>query len=648
MVWLLLALLMLSACSDAATPTVAASPSAIVTTATASPSITNPPTPNPSPTAAETTPPLAPTVGPTPTVPASTATPTTQALPTITATPTATFTPTLPPTATIPPTVTPTPTPSVTPGPNVPVQPVRRPGGILAVGLLEADFKARNYSPYAPDLGEVSQHLQRLTWNARLFYRDPVRLDWQPLAAQTLPTPDATGRRYTVVLRDDLTWSDGSPISSGDYFWAFSQALKAENRYPQFAQIQRIAELDVSNTDRRTLVFTFDARYANALDIIALIEPLPARVWSQYPFTALDRNPELSRPTVTSGPFRPDASGQIFLPSANYVFGRPNLDSLNLKTVKSLAELVSGLKKGSLGWTFNSLGSSALDEFQSSSNLRIYRWNPQDAARRYLGYNLNTAFLSSRAARQALGKALDLRSLIATVERDLGLEEPGFLPVGQDFALKPSGPPRFNIRMAREELKAAGFQQLTPDTLLTDRSGKSVPPLELIYSTEAGGAETVAIYVRQQYQQLGLSLKLTPLDPLSYAKRRATGQYDLDLGLSALPGALDPDDYRAQFVSRGALNFTGYANPEVDNLFNDGVRLDGENQKVQRRAVYERLQRIIADDAPVFFLYTLQTYTVMSVPLDPGGAGVINLPRWQFSAWDVFPAYLTWDLRDPA
>ena len=78
-----------------------------------------------------------------------------------------------------------------------------------------------------------------------------------------------------------------------------------------------------------------------------------------------------------------------------------------------------------------------------------------------------------------------------------------------------------------------------------------------------------------------------------------------------------------------------------------GLRLDGPSQDTQRHQVYEQLQQILANDSPVFFLYTLQNSTVMGSGIDPGGGGLINLPRWQL-AWDAFPALLNWYQRGTA
>ena len=526
----------------------------------------------------------------------------------------------------------------------MPLQPVRRAGGTLTAGVLDSDFKLRSFLPYAADLSEVSRHLQALTWNASLLYLDPVKLEWKPLAAKALPTLDSDGRKLTFQLRTDIFWSDGSPILATDYIFAFNSALK-ETRYPHLAELQHIKS--VEGPDNRTLVFTFDDRYATTFETIKLIEPLPEKVWRSYPFSNVDRNPELSRPTVVSGPYLPDASAQNFQAQANYFLGRPNLDKISLVLAKSQAELVTGLKAGSLAWTLTSLTAASLSDLQLSSGLNIYRWTTQDAGQRYIGYNLATPFLQGQEVRQALNRTLDVRSLIVTLEKGQAVEQTGFLPANNEFALKKVTTGRFSLTQAQEDLKNRGYYPRDQDDALSDLTGKAVPALELIYLESSAESASIAVYLQQQYKQLGLQVNLNKLDQAAYAKRRSDGKYDLEVGLLKLPGALDPDDFKAQFTSPGNLNFRSYNNDLVDNLFVQALRLSDPAQKTQRRQLYEQLQQILADDSPVFFLYTLQSSTVMGSGFDPGGGGLINLPRWQL-AWDAFPALLNWYQRGAA
>lgn len=631
----LFVLALLAACSDQPTPT----------------------PPGPGPTTAV---PASPTPLSTAT-PEASSTPTAEASPTETAVASATAVPTVPAVPTLTPTVTPRPSPTsapvvtptplpvtppsqVTPLPIVPLQPVRRAGGTLPVGVLDSDLKAHSFLPYASDLSEVSRHLQSLTWNAGLIYLDPVKLEWKPLAAKALPTVDLDGRRLTFQLRTDIFWSDGSPILATDYIFAFNSALK-ETRYPHLADLQHIRSVEGPNN--QTLVFTFDDRYATMFETIKLIEPLPEKVWRVYPFSNPDRNPEINRPSVVSGPYLPDATAQNFTPTTNYFLGRANFDKISLISVRSQAELIAGLKAGSLGWTFNNLTAASISDLQTSNGLTVYRWTPQDAGQRYLAYNLSTPFLQDEVIRLALNRTLDVRSLIASLERGMATEQTSFLPANNEYALKQAAPGRFNMLEAQKALKASGYYPRDSDGALADLGGKAIPALDLIYLDSSPESASLAVYIQQQYKQVGLAVNLNKLDQATYTKRRLLGQYDLEVGLLKLPGALDPDDFKAMLTSDGSLNFTGYANDTVDALFAQALRLSDPAQKDQRRQLYNQLQQIITNDSPVFFLYTLQSSTVMSNGVDPGVGGLINLPRWQL-AWDAFPALLNWYQRGTA
>jgi peptide/nickel transport system substrate-binding protein len=517
------------------------------------------------------------------------------------------------------------------------------------VGVLTSDYKDHNFSPYASDLSDVSRHLQALTWNAGLLFLDPVSLEWKPLAAKALPLVEMGGRRLTFQLRNDLFWSDGSPILATDYIFAFNNAILDATHYPHQADLQHIKNIE-GGPDNRTLVITFGDDYANALEIIKLLEPLPEKVWKLYPsplFSDPNRNPEITHPTVVSGPYLPDPTALNYQLQSNYYLGRPNFDRVSLVLAGSQAELITGLKAGNINWLLNDLSVSAISDLQSSNGLMVYRWTPQDAGQRYIGYNLDNPFLGSSPVRQALNRSLDIRSLISVVEKGQAVEQTTFLPANNPYAVKRTPATSFSLYQAQDALKSSGYSPRDSDGALADLAGKAVAPLQLIYPDDDPQAASIAVYLQQQYKQLGLEVDLNKLDPATYLKTRSTGKYDLEVGLLRIPGALDPDDFKAQFVSGGSLNFSGYSNSTVDGLFSQALRLDDPSQDAQRHRVYEQLQQILSDDSPVFFLYTLQSSTVMARSIDPGGAGLVDLARWQL-AWDAFPAIFNWYQREAA
>ena len=68
----------------------------------------------------------------------------------------------------------------------------------------------------------------------------------------------------------------------------------------------------------------------------------------------------------------------------------------------------------------------------------------------------------------------------------------------------------------------------------------------------------------------------------------------------------DPDQYYL-WHSTQQTNFTGYRNPHVDKLLEDGRSI--VNQK-ERKSIYQDFQQILVDDSPAIFLNHLTWYTI--------------------------------------
>jgi peptide/nickel transport system substrate-binding protein len=104
----------------------------------------------------------------------------------------------------------------------------------------------------------------------------------------------------------------------------------------------------------------------------------------------------------------------------------------------------------------------------------------------------------------------------------------------------------------------------------------------------------------------------------------------LMLGLGG--GGSDPDQYVIWHSSQTGpdqMNRTGYANPEVDRLLEQGKASCHQKDRLPH---YIRIQEILAEDLPMIFLYSRDGLSVASSRLrgvDPGPAGMLyNLPQW--------------------
>src|SRR6266498_3680528 len=113
-------------------------------------------------------------------------------------------------------------------------------------------------------LAEGGGSLVQFDWNA---------LTYRPAMAKEMPRVSADGKTFTFQLRDDLKWSDGSPISVDDFTFAYEQASRDDSRY---------VPLGIAN----------------------VINPVPKRIWEGKSWTDTASNPEILNPSVVLGPFK--------------------------------------------------------------------------------------------------------------------------------------------------------------------------------------------------------------------------------------------------------------------------------------------------------------------------------------------------------
>jgi ABC-type transport system substrate-binding protein len=131
----------------------------------------------------------------------------------------------------------------------------------------------------------------------------------------------------------------------------------------------------------------------------------------------------------------------------------------------------------------------------------------------------------------------------------------------------------------------------------------------------------MAFSIRKDLLQLGIEteIKLVPWSSLisQYMKNRVLGtdqqpadnngpeavsqeSWDLIL-LGFNTDLLAPSGSHVFFTTMGGLNFFGYSNPEVDELFNR-ARSKEALDKSARQQIYAELSHVLSDEQPVDFL----------------------------------------------
>src|SRR6201999_595023 len=209
----------------------------------------------------------------------------------------------------------------------------------------------------------------------------------------------------------------------------------------------------------------------------------------------------------------------------------------------------------------------------------------------YLGLTINIgndktkgALSQSEKVRQALELSIDRDALNQVVFN--GEFTPGnqWVSPAHPYYQQAFPIPKRDVAKAKALLKEAGV------TL----------PVSVDYMVPKGAEnEAVAQVIQSMAAETGFDLKIRVIEFATSFKQAQAGEFQIfQINWS---GRIDPDGNSYVFLHSGApQNDGGYSNPEADRLMEQG-RSTGD--VAQRKAIYEKLTRIILEDEPIIYLY---------------------------------------------
>jgi len=248
-----------------------------------------------------------------------------------------------------------------------------------------------------------------------------------------------------------------------------------------------------------------------------------------------------------------------------------------------------------------------------------------------LGYNLRDngwEGLKQKEVRQALSMAIDKELIVEQVLYGFG--EPAFSFISRpspwyvDKGLAKYGvEPLLDKEKAKELLLEAGYATRKTDGSI-EVSNKEGKPLRLTLITNQGNEvrESVAHLIKQELSAIGIDveLKFVPwaTELGKYLRNKVPGS-DQEPGFNNGVGAvseepwdllvigfgggspLSPSGSEVFYTTKGGLNFWGFFNTRVDDLFKR-VKSEEALDENARKELYAELSRLISEEQPVDFL----------------------------------------------
>ena len=239
------------------------------------------------------------------------------------------------------------------------------------------------------------------------------------------------GCTITMTMRDDLLWSDGTPITMDDIIWTFEQYCSGESVLWSYvtSAMSYIEGYDAFNSgeadsisglvvDGNTLTIQLSKPYASFLNLMCQVAPLPKHVYEGCNFAnnSFKTDPIWESITVNSGAFvvTEHVPGSYYVLEPNpYYQGEPS------KITKVISTVVSSKAVAAQTGDVDFFESTSADDFAVMSQLSEYNMQPVPIIFfRFLAFNFFDGegnakdYVSDVRVREAIAKAVDWKSVI--------------------------------------------------------------------------------------------------------------------------------------------------------------------------------------------------------------------------------------------
>jgi peptide/nickel transport system substrate-binding protein len=446
----------------------------------------------------------------------------------------------------------------------------------LRIGLAE--------DPDILDPSIARTYVGRIVFSAfcdKLFDIDE-KLNIVPQLALSQET-SADGKEMTIKLRPGVKFHDGEPLDAE----AAKFSIERHMTLPTSFRKSELASVDhVEVMDPLTIKLVLNKPFA------PLIAQLTDRAGMMVsPKAAREEGDKFGQHPVCAGPYkfveRVAQDRIVFEKFADY-WNKDNvfIDRVVFLPIVDATVRLANLKSGGLDLIERVLATDIKD-VRADSRLELST-APELG---YLGLTINIAndknkgpLSQSEKVRQALDLSIDREALNQVVFN--GEFTPGnqWVSPTHPYYQKTFPIQKRDVVKAKALLKEAGVAL----------------PVSVDYMVPKGAEnEAVAQVVQSMAAEAGFDLKIRVIEFATSFKQAQAGEFQIfQINWS---GRIDPDGNSYVFMhTKAPQNDGGYSNPEADKAMED-ARLVAD--PAQRKAIYEKLTRILLNDEPIIYLY---------------------------------------------
>ena len=418
----------------------------------------------------------------------------------------------------------------------------------------------------------------------------------------------ADGLEYTFKLRNGMKFTDGTPLNAAAVKYSVDRVMSL-SLDPSWLVLAYVEKVEV--VDTLTVKFVLKNAVSFFPALVALCPPYFPVSSAVYP---VDKTAE---PTVGHyGPYRIKRwirDVEIVLEAnPDYYGSKPKTAEFIIKFYKDAATLRLAVETGEIDIAWRTLKPMDILDLRARGVLTV-----QEVPGPYIRYVVcrsNVPPFNDVRLRRAVAAAIDRKKICEEVYK--GSVQPlySMIPMGMwshtDAFYMEYG--ERNLELAKQLLTDAGYSEQKPFEF------------ELWYTpTHYGDLEAdVVLVIKESLEETGMiKITLKSAEWATYAAEYiAKGVMPIFL-LGWYPDYVDPDDYTTIFLHSEWSPDMGvfYSNPQMDEWLE---KASVETDITKRTELYEKVQTLMAEEAPVipFFqgkLFTVFWPNIRGTVLDP-------------------------------
>lgn len=482
----------------------------------------------------------------------------------------------------------------------------------------------------------------------------PILIKKLPEGVPIMEGPYKGGTQYTIEIKDEAKWDNGSPITAKDVLFTLKAIKHPNTNCAGYRTLmKRVTDVKVDPENLKKATFYFKEYYMLAKEVTVTVE-----IYPQYhydPEYAMDEisipeldsdkaeelinaNPKLvnfaksfndvkyARESISgAGPYRLKewVSNQYITleKKENYwaadtdipeLMAKP--DEIKFHFIADETAALSQLKEGNIDVFTNMSGNTFFDLKENETYKGKFQYfTPELMKLYYIAINNSKPELADPDVRRALAKLVDIPKLIDILEGGLGRQTVGSINEKKAHYNKNLKPIAFDIEGAKEILAEEGWKDTNNDgTIDKSIKGEQIEMDLDIHITGSELSKNIALILQENAKKANIKINIIT-KKWPELKRENLKKRDYDLIPQVLGQDLNLDDPYSKWHSDNddpsKQNDIGYRSEEADELI-EKIRSTQDDEK--RTQYYLDLQKVMYDDQPVIFLYNPQEKIIVS------------------------------------